>query len=151
MREVRTEIRIDAPADEVFRIVTDLDRYGEWNPLIVSARGRLAVGEKLDILIRLRGKPDLPYVVKILHIREGREFTWIGRMKLPGILDGTHRFELFPDGQDRCRLVQREAFRGMLVPFVWRSFLDSRMREGFEAANRQLKAYAEGRSRPPAA
>lgn len=149
MREVRTEIMIDAPAQRVFQILIDVGRYEEWNPLIVSARGKVAPGEKLEICIRLRGKPDLPYVVRILRVAPESEFVWIGRMKVKGILDGTHSFELFPVGPSRVRLVQREEFRGLLVPFVWRTFLDSRMREGFEAANRNLKEYAERQAKHP--
>jgi hypothetical protein len=124
-----------------------MHRYQEWNPLIVSARGKVAVGEKIDICIRLPGKPDMPYVVKILRIVQEREFVWIGRMKMKGILDGMHFFELDPQGPNRVRLVQREEFRGFLVPMVWRTFLDSRMREGFEAVNRSLKELAERRTR----
>lgn len=143
MREVRTEIMIGAPAQRVFQILIAVERYHEWNPLIVSARGKVSPGKKLDICIRLRGKPDLPYVVQILRVVPNQEFVWIGRMKIKGILDGTHSFELFTDGANRVRVVQREEFRGLLVPLVWRTFLDTRMREGFEAVNRNLKELAE--------
>jgi hypothetical protein len=143
MREVRTEITIDAPVHRVFQILIDIQRYHEWNPLIVSGRGRVEPGEKLDIAIRLPGKPDIPYVVHILRVVNGREFVWIGHMKMKGILDGMHFFELFPEGANRVRVVQREEFRGLLVPLVWKSFLDTRMREGFEAVNRNLKELAE--------
>lgn len=143
MREVRTEITIDAPVERVFQILIDIERYHEWNPLIVSARGRVEPGAKLDITICLAGKPDMPYVVKILRIVPDQEFVWIGRMKMKGILDGMHFFELFPEGKNRVRVVQREEFRGVLVPLVWKSFLDTRMREGFEAVNRNLKGMAE--------
>lgn len=143
MKEVRTEITIDAPVGRVFQILADIDRYHEWNPLIVSARGRVSPGEKLDISIRLPGKPDIPYVVQILRIVQDREFVWIGRMKMKGILDGMHFFELFLEGVNRVRVVQREEFRGLLVPLVWRTFLDTRMRMGFEAVNQSLKELAE--------
>lgn len=29
---IKAEIEIDAPPDDVFDILTDLDRYAEWNP-----------------------------------------------------------------------------------------------------------------------
>lgn len=143
MREVRTQVTIDAPVERVFQILTDIERYHDWNPLIVLARGRVEPGEKLDISIRLPGKPDMPYVVQILRIVPDREFVWIGRMKMKGILDGMHFFELSPEGANRVRVVQREEFRGLLVPLVWKSFLDTRMRKGFEAVNRNLKELAE--------
>lgn len=143
MKELYTEVWIDASAERVFQILTEVARYHEWNPLIVSARGKVAAGENLDIRIRPPGKSDQPYVVKVLSVIPGREFVWLGHMKMKGILDGMHFFELFPQGPNRVRLVHREAFRGLLVPLVWGTFLDTRMREGFEALNRKLKELAE--------
>jgi hypothetical protein len=43
---------------------------------------------------------------------------------------------------DRVRLVQRERFRGILVPLVWRT-LDRDTRRGFEAMNQALKQRVE--------
>lgn len=143
MKELYTEVMIDAAAERVFQILTDVTRYREWNPLIVSARGKVAPGEKLDIRIRPPGKSDQPYVVEVLRVVPEREFVWLGHMKMKGILDGMHFFELFPEGTNRVRLVHREEFRGLLVPLVWGAFLDTRMREGFEALNRNLKELAE--------
>lgn len=143
MKELRTEVMIDAAPERVFQILTDIARYQEWNPLIVLAQGRVAPGEKLDIRIRPPGKGDQPYVVEVIRVVPGREFVWLGHMKMRGILDGMHFFEIFPEGTNRVRLVHREEFRGLLVPLVWRAFLDTRMREGFEAVNRQLKERAE--------
>lgn len=142
MREVRTEIVVDAPVSAVFEILVDTDRYRHWNPLIVDVRGKALPGERLDIVIRMPGKPDLPYAVEVLAVTPNHSFVWIGRMKMTGVLDGKHFFEVSPEGPNRTRVVQREEFRGLLVPFVWRSFLDTRMREGFEAVNRSLKRVA---------
>jgi hypothetical protein len=47
---------IDAPADVIWSIMTDLPAYGEWNPFILRIRRRggpvAAVGD--DILLRVR-------------------------------------------------------------------------------------------------
>lgn len=147
MKELYTEVMIEASAESVFGMLTDIARYHEWNPLIVLARGRVAPGDKLHICIRPPGKSDQPYVVEVLRVVLDREFVWLGHMKMKGILDGMHFFELFPEGTNRVRLVHREEFRGLLVPLVWRAFLDTRMREGFEALNRSLKERAERSSR----
>ena len=146
MKELYTEVMIDAAAARVFQILTEVTRYHEWNPLIVLARGKVAPGEKLDSRISPPGKSDQPYVVEVIRVVPEREFVWLGQMKMKGILDGMHFFELYPEGANRVRLVHREEFRGLLVPLVWRAFLDTRMREGFEALNRSLKERAERRT-----
>lgn len=143
MKELYTEVTIAAPAERVFRVLVDVARYAEWNPLIVSAQGKVAPGERLDIRIRPPGKRDQPYVVEVVRLVPEREFVWLGHMKMKGILDGLHFFELHPEGPDRVRVVHREEFRGLLVPVVWRVFLNTRMRDGFEALNQRLKECAE--------
>ena len=37
--QLHTEIEIEAPADIVWDILTDLDHYEDWNPFIVSSAG----------------------------------------------------------------------------------------------------------------
>jgi hypothetical protein len=143
MRELYTEIEIDAPADRVFKILTDVAHYERWNPLIVKAEGRADPGEVLRIRIRTPGAREQPYVVKVLTVEENREFRWLGHMLWRGVLDGEHAFQLIPLSPDRVKLVHREQFRGVLVPLVWTSFLDTKMRQGFEALNRALKTAAE--------
>jgi len=143
MRELYTEIDIKAPVERVFRILTDLGRYELWNPFIVKAEGRVHPGEDLHVHIRPPGGREQPYVVRVLRVEKDREFRWLGHMLWRGILDGEHVFELATVSPDRTKLVHREEFRGILVPFVWRAFLDTKMREGFESLNRRLKIAAE--------
>ena len=44
---LHTEIEIDASPEAVWSVLTDLDRYPEWNPFITAASGVVAVGERL--------------------------------------------------------------------------------------------------------
>ncbi len=76
-----------------------------------------------------------------------RELRWLGRLILPRLFDGEHIFELEPVGEDRTRFVQREVFRGLLVPFLSRS-LDRDTKRGFEEMNRALRSRAESADRP---
>ena len=39
MRELRTEIEIAAPLTKVWNILTDLDNWKEWNPIVNQASG----------------------------------------------------------------------------------------------------------------
>ena len=49
MRELRTEMEIDASADAIWAVLTDPSRYAEWNPLVVEAAGEVREGEKLEV------------------------------------------------------------------------------------------------------
>ena len=51
MKELRTEIEIQASPEKVWAILTDLSKYPEWNPFIHKAIGQAKVGEKVDISV----------------------------------------------------------------------------------------------------
>ena len=68
-----------------------------------------------------------------------------GHVLHPGVFTGEQSFELSPLGEGRTRFVQREAFRGLLVPFLPNG-LAAITRRGFEAMNVALKEQAEAES-----
>lgn len=72
-----------------------------------------------------------------------KEFRWLGRLMFPRLFDGEHIFEIFSSGDGSVRFVQRETFRGVLVPFLWGK-LDTDTRAGFEEMNVALKHRVEG-------
>lgn len=141
MHAIRTAIEIEAPPAVVWSVLSQLDRYGEWNPFIVSAAGRLALGERLTNKLRPPGGRTMTFKPKITVIEEGRTLEWLGHLGLPRVFDGRHRFALEPTATG-TRFVHEETFTGVLVPFMRRS-IDGRTREGLMAMNSALKARAE--------
>jgi hypothetical protein len=79
---------------------------------------------------------------KVLNVEPNRELQWLGNLLVPGLFDGEHSFTIQPLVENRVRFVQREEFRGLLVPLFSRS-LDTNTRRGFEQMNRTLKERAE--------
>ena len=51
MRELRSEIEIDAPPERVWAVVTDFAAYPEWNPFIRRISGELREGARLEVRI----------------------------------------------------------------------------------------------------
>ncbi len=84
---------------------------------------------------------------RVLRADASRELRWIGRLPLPGLFSGEHIFAIEPIDPGRVRFVQREIFRGLLVPLLSR-FLDTAVRRGYEEMNRALKARSERPSSP---
>jgi hypothetical protein len=139
--ELHTEILIDAPPATVWAILTDFAAYPDWNPFVTSAVGTLAVGERLVIRLAPPGGKPVTFKPTVTVVEAPRSFEWFGRVLLPGLFDGRHRFELLPDG-DGTRLLQTERFAGVLVPLMRRS-LDTQTRAGFDAMNTAVAARAE--------
>ena len=73
---------------------------------------------------------------------ENDELRWLGHLLLPGLFDGEHIFSIEPVESNRVRFIQREKFRGILVPLFANS-LDKDTRRGFEEMNEALKNLAE--------
>ena len=144
--ELHTEITIDAPAEIVWHVLTDLEGYAEWNPFVVASGGHLAVGERLTNRMSRGGDKTMTFRPTVTELDEGRTFEWLGRLGLPGIFDGRHRFELRAIDDRTTSLTHSEYFAGILVRFMKKS-LDTQTVAGFEAMNEALKERAEARVR----
>jgi hypothetical protein len=143
LKEIYTQIEIKSSPGVVWKILTDFANYPSWNPFIPRVEGELREGALLRIKIRPPSRKAQDYRVKILKIEEPREFRWLGHFLMPGLIDGEHFFEITPIGQNKVQFVQREYFRGILVPLTWKSFLNTYLRQGFEDSNQSLKNIAE--------
>ena len=143
--QIATEIEIDATPDTVWAMLTDLPAYRDWNPFITSAEGSVVVGERLVNRLEPPGGKAMTFKPTVTAVEDRRVFEWLGRLGVPGVFDGRHRFELVPtDGG--TRLVHTEHFKGVLVPFMKKS-LDSQTVAGFEAMNTALRSRAEAHDR----
>jgi hypothetical protein len=142
MKELHTEIEIEASAERVWGLLTDFASYPQWNPFIRSISGQPAPGERLEVRIEPPGGRGMTFKPKVLNAEPNRELRWLGHLLVPGVFDGEHSLAIQPLGEARIRFVQREAFRGLLVPLFARS-LDNNTQRGFEEMNRALKERAE--------
>jgi hypothetical protein len=135
--EIRTEIDIEAPPEQVWAHLVDLPAWGDWNPFITSAEGAAEVGRKLSLRMVPPGGRPIPIRPTVTDVSERAAFEWLGHLGVPGLFDGRHRFELAPTGSG-THLVQREWFSGVLVRPL-RRWLDGSIRAGFEAMNEALR------------
>jgi hypothetical protein len=141
MKELFTEIDIDASAEHVWSVLVDFDRYSEWNPFIVEALGTAEPGADLRVTLAPPGGRAVTLKPTVTEVAPARTLEWLGRLGPRGLFDGRHRFEL-QDSPNGSRLIQREVFTGVLVPLFART-LDERTVRGFVAMNVALKRRAE--------
>jgi hypothetical protein len=141
VRELQASIEIDAPAERVWDVLSDLSRYVEWNPFITKAKGELIEGAKLAIGIEPPGGRQMEFKPTVLEVEPNRSVRWLGRFILPGIFDGEHTLAIEPVGESTARFTQRERFSGILTAFSGKLF--NRTQTGFEAMNEALKRRCE--------
>jgi hypothetical protein len=142
MKELRTEIEIQASAERVWQLLTDFPSFPQWNPFIRKASGNISVGERLEVRLQPSGASAMTFRPTVLKVEPNREFRWLGHLLIAGLFDGEHSFTIEPLGEGRVRFTQREIFRGLLVPLLARG-LDTDTQRGFEEMNQALKARAE--------
>ena len=140
--KIHTEIEIDASAEKVWRVLTDFAAYPEWNPFVRHVEGEVSVGARLHVYIQPSGGKGMLFRPTVLVAEPNRELRWLGHLWFPGIFDGEHSFSIEPLVEGRVRFVQRERFKGLLVPFLSK-MLDGDTRRGFKEMNRALKLRAE--------
>ncbi len=145
MKVLHSEIEIDAPAERVWHLLTDFASYPQWNPFIRTISGQPTKGERLEVRIEPPGGRGMTFKPEVLNAEPNRELRWLGHLLVPGLFDGEHSFIIQPLEEDRVRFVQREAFKGVLVPIFARS-LEANTQRGFEEMNRALKERTEAAS-----
>ncbi|KAF8935449.1 hypothetical protein BGZ47_009929 [Haplosporangium gracile] len=100
MKENKASITIQAAPSDVWSVLTDLDSYHDWNPMFISAKGKLAVGESLSIKMRLPvrifcGAPlSYSWSPRIIKLEPNSCLEWFAPAGLKGFIDGTHYFQL---------------------------------------------------------
>jgi hypothetical protein len=117
--DIRTDIDIEAPPEDVWPHLVGFAAYADWNPFITSATGAAEEGQKLSLRMKPPGRRPLIIRPTVTAVST-TGLEWLGHLGVPGLFDGRHRFELAATGSG-TRLVQSESFRGLLVRPLRRS------------------------------
>ncbi|MDA7946287.1 MAG: SRPBCC domain-containing protein [Hyphomicrobiaceae bacterium] len=144
MKTLHTEIGIGAPAEVVWEVISDLDGWADWNP-VMKVAGGLAPGNSIRVTIAAPGGKPASFEPEIVDVDDGREFRWRLR-KFMGLFDTEHGFRVVPEDVGRCRFENFEAFKGPLGQAMYRR-QQKALETGFVAMNRMLKREAEKRAR----
>ncbi|MBI5084720.1 MAG: SRPBCC domain-containing protein [Acidobacteria bacterium] len=141
-RDITTEITIDAPPEQVWRVLAATNDYPLWNPLVLQLSGHLQLGEKLRITVPAGESNQVTLTVRVTTLILNRELAWQGGIPVPGIFEGDHHMRLEAAGDGRTRFLHFEHYNGLLVGPFMRGLLD-RTERGFHEMNSALKARVE--------
>ena len=141
-RRLSAEVEVEASPARVWEVLTDFAAYRQWNPFIVQATGQAVPGSRLELKMRPSGGRTTTIRPEVLEADPGRKLRWLGRVLVPGLFDGEHRFTIQPTGPGRVRLTQHEEFRGRLAPLLM-ALIAKPTLESFQRMNDALKARAE--------
>lgn len=142
LRFIETDIAIDAPAADVWRVISDLSSWSDWHPFVARVRGDVAPGGRVVLDKNAPGGRTIALRQVVASVEEGVEFRLAGTLLVRGLLDNEHRFRVEPIDETRSRFFHGQAFRGFLVRLMIRKRGASTY-EVFEEVNRALKRRVE--------
>ena len=139
--ELRTEVEIEAPPEEVWRVLTDFVRYHEWNPFIVAVEGALSPGADLRVTLTFPSGEEKRQRCRLLVCDSCEHLRWRTKVLFGVVLDSEHFFRLVGCDDGRTRLTQGQDFRGWAVKYMGPTFtLTAR---SFVGMNTALKRRVE--------
>ena len=140
--DLETTIDIDAPTSRVWDVLTDFERYPEWNPFVRTLRGEIREGARLHVELGPPGGKVMAFRPTVTKAAPRQALGWLGTLGPGWLFRGEHTFRLEALDGGRTRFHHGETFGGLLLPLL-RKGLDTETRRGFEAMNAALKAEAE--------
>ena len=144
-KTISTTIDLEARPDHVWGALTDTTTERAWDPFFTSFDGHVVTGQSLAIVTEVTGR-SFSFRPKVIEATPGRRLVWRGRLLLPGVFDGEHRFELTEPTDGTTRLEHSERFRGLLVPLTRRTVAATEA--AFENFNRALRDEVARRPEP---
>lgn len=141
-KHIHTEIELEVSAPKAWNVLTDLEKYPDWNPFIQRIEGNTVSGATLRVALKLEGKKEMVFTPRVLVADAPHEFCWKGKLLLPGVFDGMHRFYIRSIDENRCVLVQEETFSGILSGMIFRQ-IGQATEQAFHAMNQALKTRVE--------
>ena len=140
--QIKTQIIINTTPDKVWAVLTDFEKYPNWNLFIKRIKGNPMVGSQILVTIVQPEGKDITFKPTVLAFEPNKEFRWIGKLLFKGVFDGEHKFELIDNGNGTTMFNQSETFKGILVG-LFKKQLENNTRKGFELMNENLKKCAE--------
>jgi hypothetical protein len=135
-------LEVAAPAATVWAVITDLDRYPEWNPFVVACRSTLQPGSPIDMRVRVLPFVAQPQRETIFEHEPGRRLSY-GLAPMPlGALASRRSHTVESMSAERARYESDFRLDGWLAPVV-QGLLGRRLAAGFAAMSAAIKARAE--------
>ncbi len=138
MKKFEAEATINATPEKIWGILTDTDKWPEWDPFCEKIEGKVALGQKVKAFSKL--SPGRGFSVKVTELVPNERMTWSGGMPF-GLFKGVRTYVLSPNVEGAVDFTMREVFSGPMLALIGGSLPD--LSEAFEKFAEGLKNRAE--------
>lgn len=132
-------IHIAAPAEDVWAVTVDIERWPEWTPTVTSVTRPDTGPLKVGSIVRITQPMQPPAEWVVTELVPGKVFSWETRRR------GLHmiaRHEIIPEGATTRNVLHLEA-KGAAAVLFW-PLLRFSIRRALATENRGLKQRCEG-------
>lgn len=137
------KVEIDAPASVVWEILTDLPRYGDWNPFCVKCVSTLEMGAPVEMTLANFWDDHLATVVEyVCAVEPEKLLAWHMEWSEEWPYAGRRDQYIESLGPERCTYHTTDAYLGENAIHIMR-FGNGWIEAGFNATCRALKKRAE--------
>ena len=140
--EIRTDpIQINAPIDVVWTVLTEVDRYGEWNRFTPQVQTDFSIGSPAHLTVRM-GPTRFRMTEYVCAFERPRLIAWQTEFGAHWLLRAVREQHLNPVDETSCSYYNSDTLTGVVAPMVsvcWGGY----MRRGFVDVAEGLKAQAE--------
>lgn len=140
MREFRAKAIINAPASEVFRIITDAGSYPKFDPNCERIDGRIELGR--SIVLVSKAKPRQTTRMRIKHVTLNEGMIWEFGLPL-NLLKRIRTFKVVAKDDQTTEFQMVEIQGGHLFNFLGKALPDQKL--AFEQFAKGLKHFIESR------
>lgn len=138
MLTIESNIDIEAPIEHVWAVLTDRERYIEWNPVILSQQGTLARGCAATMRINpALFAMNVPIVYQ--EVKENQELSWFGG---PPLVKGFHYFRIEKIDNGNTRLIHGEKF-GLMATLLGLPMIVTLVKRKYIKADQAFKDRCE--------
>lgn len=138
MKSFATRIDINAPPDKIWRILTDLSNWTQWNSTIERTAGQIERGAKVTVIVKQ--SPGRAFPLRVTELDAPRRMVWAGGTPL-GLFKGTRVYELAAPTAALAVFTMREQYTGPLAGLIGKSIPD--LQPAFDEFAQCLKREAE--------
>jgi hypothetical protein len=138
MKFFATRMDIQAPVDKIWRILTDLPKWAQWNSTVERTVGNIESGAKVTVFARQ--SPGRAFPLRVTDLDAPRRMVWSGGMPL-GLFKGTRVYELAASTAAATVFSMREDYTGPLAGLFTKSIPD--LQPAFDEFAQCLKREAE--------
>lgn len=145
-QELKTSVRINAPAEIIWNILTDFKAYPRWNPFTPYVHGEAQAGAVVFEVAYIAPGVFLPIAMEVIACEPGRELAWRGKAPhwFAAISLGEHHFTIRPIPEENgvCEFTHYALLRGIVMQ-LGANHIQKYIKPIHEARNRALKERAE--------